>query len=146
MCPQQPIKEDPDICTTAEAQGKDFKIAIMNLFNVFKEDMKIIHWLKSMKTQTLEWNGEPVTNMEVKRNSKKKTQTEGKLWMKKLGTWTGTSETSLTNSIWEIERILSVEDQILEMGTLVKENVNCKKKQTNKKLQKKLCMKYGKPW
>lgn len=38
---------------TAEAQGKDFTIAIMNMFKFLKEN-RIFQLIKSMKAQTLE--------------------------------------------------------------------------------------------
>jgi uncharacterized protein with PhoU and TrkA domain len=47
--------------------------------------------------------------------------------MKNLGTWTETSEASLTNRIEEMEESISeIEDMIEEMDTLVKENVKPK--------------------
>ena len=43
--------------------------------------------------------------------------------MEKLGKWTGTTETSITNRIQEIEeRISDTEDTIEEIDSLIKEN------------------------
>ena len=53
----------------------------------------------------------------------KKTQTKGILDMENLGKRTGTTETSITNRIQEIEeRISGDEDTIEEIDSLVKEN------------------------
>ena len=53
----------------------------------------------------------------------KKTQTEGWMDMENLGKWTGTTETSITNRIQEIEeRISDTEDTIEEIKSLIKEN------------------------
>jgi hypothetical protein len=56
----------------------------------------------------------------VKIDSIKKTQIEGNLEMKSLGTQTETLETKLTSRIQKEERILGVEDMIGAMDTLVK--------------------------
>lgn len=48
-----PAAISPQKYNTAEAQGKDFKIAIMNMFKILKEN-RIFQLIKSMKTQTLE--------------------------------------------------------------------------------------------
>lgn len=54
----------------------------------------------------------------------KDNQTEGKVEMKTLGTWTGNSEANLTNSIQDMEeRISKIEDMVEEMDTSSKENV-----------------------
>ena len=64
----------------------------------------------------------------MEEESIKKTQTEGNLKMKKkMGTQTETSETGLTNRMYEMEKkIARIEDTIKEMNTLVKENVRSK--------------------
>ena len=52
----------------------------------------------------------------------KKTQTEGRLDVESLGKQTGTTETSITNRIQEIEeRISDTEDTIEEIKSLTKE-------------------------
>ena len=56
----------------------------------------------------------------MKIDSIKKTQIEGNLEMKNLGTQTETLETKLTSRIQKEERILGVEDMIGAMDTLVK--------------------------
>lgn len=56
----------------------------------------------------------------MKIDSIKKTQIEGNLEMKSLGTQTETLETKLTSRIQKEERILGVEDMIGAMDTLVK--------------------------
>ena len=58
----------------------------------------------------------------------KKTQTEGILEMENLGKWSGTTNSSITNRIQEIEeRISSAEDRIDEIDSLVKGNVKSNK-------------------
>ena len=53
----------------------------------------------------------------------KKAQTKGRLDMEKLGKWTETTESSITNRIQEIEeRISDSEDTIEKMNALIKEN------------------------
>lgn len=60
--------------------------------------------------------------------SLKKTQTEVKLEMKSLGIHAESSKESFTNRILKMEeRILSTEDKIEEINTLVKGNVKFKK-------------------
>ena len=55
----------------------------------------------------------------------KETQTEGRLDMENLGKRTGTTETSIINSIQEtVERISDVEDTIETINALIKENKN----------------------
>ena len=62
----------------------------------------------------------------MKIDSIKKTQIEGNLEMKSLGTQTETLETKLTSRIQKEERILGVEDMIGAMDTLVKNMLNLK--------------------
>ena len=58
----------------------------------------------------------------------KKTQTERWLDMENLGKRTGTTETSITNRIQEIEeRISGIEDTIEEIDSLIKENIKSNK-------------------
>ena len=55
----------------------------------------------------------------------KKTQTKGRLDMENLGKQTGTTKTSITNRIQEIEeRISDAEDTIEEINSLIKEKLN----------------------
>ena len=52
----------------------------------------------------------------------KKTENEGRLDMENLGKWTGTTETSITNRIQEIEeRVSDTEDTVEEINSLIKE-------------------------
>ena len=58
----------------------------------------------------------------------KKTQTKGRLDIENLGKWTGTTETSTTNRIQEIEeRISNTKDTIEEINSLIKEQNKSKK-------------------
>lgn len=69
----------------------------------------------------------PALDLEAEMKSREKTQTEGNLEMKKLGTQTGTDKARLTNKIEEMEeRITGIEDSIKEMNITVKENMKSK--------------------
>lgn len=82
--------------------------------------------MKSSKRQTVERNEENCSKCESRNEINKK----GKLETKNLGIQIGTSESSLTSRIQEIEGGISfIEDKIeKKMDTLVKEMVNLKKK------------------
>jgi hypothetical protein len=67
-------------------------------------------------------------DLKVEIGAIKKTQTGGILGMENLGKRTGTTDTSITNRIQEMEdRISGVEDRTEEIDTSVKENVKSKK-------------------
>lgn len=74
--------------------------------------MKHNQWTEENKT---------VQDLRVEIKSIKKTETEGHLDMQSLGTRAGTSETSITSKIQEMEqRISGTEHKIEEMATKVK--------------------------
>ena len=88
-----------------EEMNKSFKGTIGNQEKAIKQVMETVQDLK--------------TEIEVM----KKTQTDGRLDMEHLGKQTGTTETSITNRIQEIEeRISDTEDTIAEINSLIKEN------------------------
>lgn len=76
-----PATISPQKYNTAEAQGKGFTIALMNMFKILKEN-RIFQLIKSMKAQTLEWGKETIQGVKVEIHSKKKIQTRGKQEMK----------------------------------------------------------------
>lgn len=79
-----------------------------------------------MKSQTVKGN-KTLNDLKVEIESIKNTQTLGNVEMKNLGTWTGTSEVSLTNKIQVMEdRFLGLEETIEEMDISIKENVKSK--------------------
>lgn len=66
--------------------------------------------------------------MKMEIESINKTQTEGILEMKILGTWTGTTEVRFTNIIQAMkEGISGMEDTMEEVNTSVKKYVESKK-------------------
>lgn len=65
-------------------------VSIMNIALKEKHTHKNKQWNETDKT---------VQSLKVKRGSTNEAQTEGKLEMKHLGTWTGTSEKNITNRL-----------------------------------------------
>jgi uncharacterized coiled-coil protein SlyX len=77
-------------------------------------------------TQANEIN-KSVQDLKMEREAIKKTQMKVTLEMENVGKRTGTTNTSITNRIQEMEgRISCIEDTIKEMNLSIKENVKCK--------------------
>lgn len=88
--------------------------------------------MKSSKRQTVERNEENCSKCESRNEINKK----GKLEIKNLGIQIGTSESSLTSRIQEIEGGISfIEDKIEKNGYLGERNGKSKKKNSGKSLQ-----------
>lgn len=84
--------------------------------------------------------------MKMEIESINKTQTEGMLEMKILGTWTGTTEVRFTNIIQAMkEGILGMEDTTEEVNTSVKKYVESKKNLTQKHAENLGCYEEIKP-
>lgn len=49
-----PIKVGPEKCSTVKAQNKYFKIAILNMFKVFKEDINNLTF-EICRNKRVEW-------------------------------------------------------------------------------------------
>ena len=111
----------PGYFNEADAQENNLKSEFMKMIEVLKEEMN-----KSLRgiweNRNKQWNGidKTIEGLKIGIESVKKTQTEGILEMKNLGTQTETLETKLTSRIQKEERILGVEDMIGAMDTLVK--------------------------
>lgn len=60
--PSIPTKVGPERCNIAEAQGKDFKLAFMNVLEVLEGEINK-SLKESLKTQTVAWNGENNTRL-----------------------------------------------------------------------------------
>lgn len=81
--------------------------------------------MKSIKTQTVEWNIQIAQDTKVELELLKKIQAEIKLKMNNLGSQTKASEVSLCIRIYDLEeRIQGIENIIKESGTWEKKNNN----------------------
>ncbi|KAL6080965.1 hypothetical protein STEG23_016230 [Scotinomys teguina] len=126
--------------TNAEEAESITKNDFQKVIEALKEEMK--NSLKELEEQTnkkLEENKESqekaikqmkktVQDLKIEIETIKKTQSEGRLEIENLTKQTGTTDTSITNRMQEIEqRISDAEDTIEKIDSSVKENTKAKK-------------------
>ncbi|KAL6036989.1 hypothetical protein STEG23_033523 [Scotinomys teguina] len=124
--------------TNAEEAESITKNDLQKVIEALKEEMK--NSLKELEEKTnkkLEENKESqekaIQDLKIEIKTIKKTQSEGRLEIENLTKQTGTTDTSITNRIHEIEqRIYDAEDTIEKIDSSFKENTKAKKAVTQK--------------
>lgn len=115
--PSNRITEEPEKDNIAEAQDKDFKMAVMNMFRDLREVVNKF-FKEAMKTLKEQLNTilKIFQDMKVKIKSLKKIQTEVELKMKNSKCQTKTSEVSLNNKLEDMgEKISDLDKKLEEM-------------------------------